>query len=89
MKKRNNGRKRATKLEKNAQRKGDYTCVEIVGSAHHQTCGDERKDKKKEYLSGSRKLLQTKHKSHQRDGKLSKNKTKQKNDPSTWILSGN
>ena len=45
----NDGRSRTTKSIKNqnAQRKENLEIIGNTGSRHHQTCGDERKNKKK------------------------------------------
>ena len=47
-------------MKQNARRKESLQVLENIGSGYHQTYGDERKKFKKEYLSRTRKLLETK-----------------------------
>ena len=58
----NDGRNRTTKSRKNQNtwRKGNLQILGNIERGHHQICGNERKNLKKEYHSKTRKLLKIK-----------------------------
>ena len=71
----NDGRNRTTKSRKNpnARRKRNFQVFGNIGSRHHQTNGDERKNKK-EYLMRTRKQLKTKGLTMSKQVQISHNK---------------